>query len=610
MWAPSSRPLVMFHPPKGDYRMGMTTDALIVLGTLAAATLLFVTEWVTYDVTAVLILACLVFSGILEPEAALSGFSNPATIAIASMLVLSEGLRRTGVLDRLADQIRKLAARSRVLAVLTLMGTVGVSSAFVNNTAVIAIFVPVVIAMAPDLGTSPSRLLMPLSFISIFGGVCTLVGTSTNLLVSSIAERHGSDAFSMFEMAPAGLVFFAVGFVYLALLGPRMLPERRKGTDLARGYEMGDFVSEIEVGTDHRDQSERDALIDSLDLDILEIRRNGQALHEDEIRWQPGDILRVRGGGEAIQTLLASEALTIAPRQPVTDDLLEGQTLVVCEVVVAPEADFVGRRLAEAALDERFGAKVLAVRHAGELRHERLLDRKVRAGDTVLLLIAQGRERQLARDRQLVVVSKHPVPEPRTERAWLTALLLAAAIGTAAAGLAPIAITALTAAAGMVIIGAVTSEEAYRAINWKIIVLLAGVIPLGQAMETSGAALWLAEHTVSELQGFGGHAVLGGLLVLTMVMTNLMTNVAAAAFLTPLAFETASALEVSPRPLVVAVMFGASLSFLSPIGYQTNTLVYGPGRYRYGDFARLGGALSLLCIAIGVFLIPLVWPFR
>ncbi len=587
----------------------MTTDALIVLCTLAVATLLFVTEWVAFDVTAVLILATLVFSGVLEPETALSGFSNPATVAIASMLVLSEGLRRTGVLDLLADQIRSLARRSRALAVLTLMGTVGVSSAFINNTAVVAIFIPVVIAMADDLETSPSRLLMPLSFISIFGGVCTLVGTSTNLLVSSIAERRGLAAFSMFEMAPAGLVFFAAGFLHLALLAPRVLPERRREKDLARGYEMDGFVSEIEVGTDGREQSDRDALIDSLDLDILEIRRDGQALHEDEWQWQAGDVLRVRGGGEAIQTLLGSESLRIAPHQTVSDDMLQQDSLVVCEMVVAPDADFIGRPLAEAELEERFGARVLAVRHAGELEHERLMDRTIRAGDAFLLLVAQGRERELGRDRQLVVVSKHPLPEPRRSRAWIAGVLLAGAIGCAAAGLAPIAITALTAAAGMVIVGAVTTEEAYRAINWKILVLLAGVIPLGRAMETSGAALWLAEHTINELHGYGGHVVLAGLLLLTMVMTNLMTNIAAAAFLTPLAFETAAALEVSPRPLVVAVMFGASLSFLSPIGYQTNTLVYGPGRYRYGDFARLGGLLSLSCVAIGVALIPLLWPF-
>lgn len=588
----------------------MTTDALIVLCTLAVATLLFVTEWVAFDVTAVLILATLVFSGVLDPEGALSGFSNPATVAIAAMLVLSEALRRTGVLDLLADQIRKLAERSRALAVLTLMGTVGVSSAFINNTAVVAIFIPVVIAMASDLETSPSRLLMPLSFISIFGGVCTLVGTSTNLLVSSIAERRGIAAFSMFEMAPAGLVFFGAGFLYLALVAPRVLPERRRETDLARGYEMDGFVSEIEVGSDGREQSDRDALIDSLDLDILEVRRDGQALHEDEWKWQPGDILRVRGGGEAIETLLDSESLAIAPRQTISDDMLEGESLVVCEMVVAPDADIIGRPLAEAELEERFGARVLAVRHAGELEHERLMDRTIRAGDAFLLLIAQGRERELGRDRQLVVVSKHPLPEARSNRAWIAGVLLAGAIGCAAADLAPIAITALTAAAGMVIVGALTTDEAYRAINWKILILLAGVIPLGRAMETSGAALWLAEHTINELHGFGPPVVLGGLLLLTMVMTNLMTNIAAAAFLTPLAFETASALEVSPRPLVVAVMFGASLSFLSPIGYQTNTLVYGPGRYRYGDFARLGGALSILCVAIGVFLIPLLWPFE
>jgi len=590
--------------------VGMSIDAAIVLGTLAAATLLFVTEWVAYDVTAVLILAVLAFSGTVSPETALEGFSNPATIAIASMLVLSEALRRTGVLEVLAEQIRKLAARSRTLATLTLLVTVGVTSAFINNTAVVAIFIPVVIAMAPDLETSPSRLLMPLSFISIFGGVCTLVGTSTNLLVSSIAEQRGAAPFSMFEMAPAGLVFFAVGFVYLTLLGPRILPERRRETDLARGYEMDGFVSEIEVGSDTRDQSDRDSLVDSLDLDILEIRRDEKKLPKEEWQWQPGDVLRVRAGGEAIEELLASEALHIRPMRPVSDEMLEGETLVVCEVVVSPDADLVGRPLAEADLEERFGARVLAVHHAGALEHDRLLDRRVAQGDALLLLTVEGREQELARDHQLVVVSQHPLSDQRTGRAWIAGLILAAAIGTAAAGLAPIALTALAAAALMVITGCLTTDEAYRAIHWKILVLLAGVIPLGTAMETSGAARWLFAHTLHGLHGFGPHVVLGGLLILTMVMTNLMTNIAAAAFLTPLAFETAEALGVSARPLVVAVMFGASLSFLSPIGYQTNTLVYGPGRYRYGDFARLGAGLSLLCVAIGVALIPLLWPFQ
>lgn len=603
----------------------MSFGIVLVFGLLVAAVVLFATEWVTYDVTAVLILATLVLTGVLSPQEGFSGFSNPATLTIASMFVLAEGIRRTGGLDRVGELFCNLAESHPRNGLMVMMLVVAVISAFINNTAAIAIFIPVGLEVARVMGMSASKILMPLSFSSMFGGVCTLLGTSTNVLVSSIARERGEPAFGMFEFAPLGLVFGAAGFLYLFTVGIRWIPARREEGDLTEGFEMQRFITDVrlEPGGEHLGQTlEESGLTEDLDLDVLQVFRqeeaemmtdpgeegeaaDGEALHEGERTvLEAGDVLRIRGSAAEIRKLVNREDVVLRPAHEWSDiDLRQaGRTLV--EAVIAPDSPLENQELRSVDLDERFGAVVLALRHRGEIQQERLGSLRLSGGDSLLLALDAARVQDVEKDRSFVLVSEVGLPEYREERMPVAVLILAAVVAAAASGLYPIAVAAVSGALAMVLTGCLTSEEAYRSINWKVILLLAGVLPLGTAMDTTGAADLMSNLVISGLGEWGVTAVLSGFFLLSMLLTNIISNQATAALLAPIAFQAAATLGASPRPFLMAVTYAASLSFMTPVGYQTNTLVYGPGQYKFVDFVKVGTPLNLLLWLLATLLLP------
>jgi len=585
----------------------MTLEIGLVLCILLVATVLFVTNFVGFDLVAVGIVVSLVLTGLVEPADALAGLSNEATVAIAAMLVLSEGLRRTGVLDRLRAAVAALGDQQPWRAKAALLGGAGLASGFMNNTAVVAILIPVVMDLGRDLKTSPSRLLMPLSFVCILGGLCTLVGTSTNLLVSSIAVEQGLDPLSMFELAPAGVVLLAVGAIYVTTVAPRWLPEREADQALTRRYELGAYLTDVEVGEHLVHDGSDDGLTEGLDLDVLEVHRDGHPLAASD-NVAPGDVMRIRGSASEIGRLLARDDLRMHSSDALDDVDMSAGDLRLVEVVIPPETALVGTEIGQAGLRDRFGADVLAVRQGRQLRRSSLASVRLSAGDALLLITPRGREAELDRTPSLVVVSRHRLPDRRSWRGALAVGILAAVVVSATVTSVPIAITALCGCVAMVLAGCIRAEEAYEAINWKVILLLAGVVPLGTALETTGAADLVVSGALSLLGDLGPRGLLFGILFLTMLLTNLLTNVAAAAFLAPVAIEVAAGLQADPRPFLVAVAFGASLSFLSPIGHQTNTLIVGPGQYRYADFLRVGAPLTVVCLVLSTVMIPWVWP--
>jgi len=592
----------------------MPTDALLVFGLLGLAVVLFVWDRVPFDVAAVIILSTLLLTGIVSPQEGLAGFSNPATVTIGAMFILSEGLRRTGALETVSDVFSEYGQGNYWLTLTLMMGIIGVVSAFINNTAAVAIFIPVVIGVAADMRVSASKLLMPLSFASMFGGVCTLLGTSTNILVSSIAQNHGVRPFGMFEFTVVGLIFLAVGFAYIYTVGTGLIPSRRSGRDLTRDYEMQEYLTDVclrEESPYVGDTIDESRLTEDLDLDILQIFRGPEEpIQRDmDAPMEAGNVLRVRGSIEEIEKLLEREDVSLRPARQWYDTDLEGGPDQLIEAVAAPDSALESQRIAEIDFRERFGAIPLAIRHHGTLQQEDLGDVRLSGGDSVLLDLKQERTSEVERDPSFVVTSEVDIPSYREQKIPTALLILAGVVGFAAFNVVPIVVSAIAGCVLMVLTGCLTTEEAYQAVNWKIIFLLAGVIPLGTAMENSGAAEILSASLLGALEPFGPTAVLSGFFFVSMMLTNVISNQATAALLAPIALQTAETLGVSARPFLMAITYAASLSFMTPVGYQTNTMIYGPGQYKFTDFTKVGTPLNLILWAVGSFIIPWYWPF-
>jgi len=592
----------------------MSLDIIIIGGILIAAIVLFTTERVSFDITALIIMTVLLVTGVLTPSEGLSGFSNEATITIAAMFVLSEGIRRTGLLDVIGEFFSKLGQRNYWLALISMMGLISVISAFINNTAAVAIFIPIVLSMAGKLKISPSKFLMPLSFASMFGGVCTLIGTSTNILVSSIAQDQGHPPFAMFEFVPLGLVFLAVGLIYLIFVGIRLIPERRTEYEATASFEMNEYLTDVvlESGFRHFGQSpDESAMTKNLDLDVVQVFRKGGRLSTEGVKadLRPGDTLRIRGNAREIKKLMEREDLSIKPVKTWHDvDLQRGEDVLV-EAVLAPDSDLVAQEIRAINFLERFGAILLAIRHHGQLYQDEMGKVRLSGGDSVLLSMERDRLPEIENDPSFVIVSEIGLPKYRTEKIPVAVAILIGVVAAAAFNVTPIVVSAVTGCILLVLFGCLTVEEAHQAINWKIILLLAGVIPLGVAMEKTGTAQLISNYILDAGYSWGPTAVLSMFFFLAMMLTNIISNQATAVLLAPIAIQSALSLGVDARPFLVAVTFAASLSFMTPVGYQTNTLIYGPGQYKFTDFTRVGTPLNLLFWLIATFLVPVFWPF-
>jgi di/tricarboxylate transporter len=591
----------------------MTFEIILVLAILAGAVACFATERLPVDLVALLVLSALLVSRILTPQEAISGFSNTATVTVAAMFVLSAGLARTGVVNLLGQRLAAVGRLGLLPTLIALMLLIGLVSAFINNTAAVAIFLPIVLGLARDTGISPSKLLIPLSFASMFGGVCTLIGTSTNILVSSIAEQHGLAPFGMFELSGLGLVLFAAGALYLLTAGVRLIPDRRAGADLTQSYGMGDYLTEIlvlpessAVGRPLRDSP----LVRDLDLDVLEIHRDGRPLAAGAgTVLEAGDLLRVRCDVEKIRRAEEQKGIVLKSGLKWREEDLQSAETSLLEVLVAPGSALEGKTLKETGFRQIYGGTALAIRHRGELMRERLGTTPLRSGDVLLVEVRRDRIEALKRIQDFVIVSEIGLDEPRREKLPLALVIVACTVAVATLGLLPIVGSAILGSVLLVLTRCLTLEEAYQAIEWRVIFLLGGILPLGLALESTGGARLLSSLLVDTVGVWGPVAMVSVFYLLTSLLTEAMSNNATAALLAPIAISAAAALDVDPRPFLVAVTFAASASFMTPVGYQTNTLIYGPGHYRFTDFLRVGTPLNFLFWLIATLLIPRFWSF-
>lgn len=592
----------------------MSPDAALVLAVMVLAVVLFVADRPRSDVVAMLVLAILLVAGIVSPEQAFAGFAHPATITVAAMFVLSAGLERSGLVALLGVGLTTIGRRSLPLALLTMMVGVGFASAFINNTAAVAILLPTVMALAREIRVSPSKLLIPLSFSSLFGGICTLIGTSTNILVSSLMAAHGHPPLGMFELGGLGLVFSVAGLGYMLLLGHRLLPDRGVAADLTEEFQVEGYLTEAEVlpGSRLVDRPLGTTLLaDSSDVDVLAVVRHGvtMTLPPPNAVLEAGDLLWIRCDLGRMRALVGESGLRLRPDRSWADAQLEAGNATLVEAVVAPNSEFVGRTLGEVDLRARLRATVLAVRHHDRLVHDHLAELPLSAGDALLIEVPKERIGMLRREREFVVVSDVGPLEPEPPRGRLAVAIVTAVVVVAAAGITDIVAAATLGALAMVLTRCLKVDEAYAAIEWRVVFLLGGILALGAALDNTGAAAGLSRLIVEGAGPWGPHAVLAVVYLATTLLTAVMSNNATAVLMTPIAFQAAAVLGIDPRPLVVAIAYAASASFMTPVGYQTNLLVYGPGGYRFFDYVRVGTPLNLLFWALAVMLIPVFWSF-
>jgi di/tricarboxylate transporter len=576
------------------------------------AVVLFVSEKFSTDIVAMLVMIALLVTRILTPAEGLAGFANTATITVGAMFVLSAGMFRSGAVNFVGKGLGRLARHSSGLMLFVLMVGVGVLSSFLNNTAAVAILIPVVIVVARRADTSPSKLLMPLSFASMFGGMCTVLGTSTNILASSIAEQAGLEAFGMFEFTKLGVIFFAVGVTYMMTVGRKLVPDHRGKGDLTKSFGLGDYLTDVVLLADSKSvgQSLGSApLVKELAVEVLQIVRDGDTLRTTpRTILRENDVLRIKGDLRTIDELKDRAGVTLGPSVKWSDADLQSTDTRLVEAVVGPSSPLAGKSLAESHLRENYGATVLAIRQHGALKHGEIRDMKLMPGDTLLIDVPNDQIEHLTQQSVFLLVSRAGIPRFNWPKATKALVIVVSVVVIAATGLLPIVAAAAAGALAMVLSGCISTEEAYGAIEWNVLFLLAGMLALGAAMEKTGASTMLAGGMIDAVGDFGAIALLAAFFGITMLLTEVMSNNATVALLLPIAITTAQAIEANPRAFMFAVVFAASSSFMTPVGYQTNTMIYGPGQYRFVDFVRVGAPLNLIFWILGTLLIPWFWP--
>jgi di/tricarboxylate transporter len=589
----------------------VTLSIAYVLVLFLAALALFAWDYLSVDIVALLLLLALTVPGILTPGEALGGFGNDTLIVLISLFVLTAGVVRTGVVERLGLRLAAFGGRGSGGLVAVLLITVTCVSSFFSNTVTTAVFLPIAIGAARRAGLPISKVLMPMAFASILASPVTLIATSTNLLISGLLPRYGLERIGFFEMAPVGLPIVVVGMLYLLLLAPGLVPDRAEG-EMTERFGLRKFLTEVVLmpGSRLAGKTIGEARLgDALNLGVVGILREDRRILAPGrmTKLREGDILIIEGKSEDILSVKDAAGIEINPDVLLSDPDLVSEDVRMVEAMVLPRSNLLGRTLRESEFRERTGLTVLAVHSAGgpELA-DKISRKRLRVSDVLLL---QGREDDLQRidPEDLLLLEDVSAHHPRRRKAKIAVSIFLASVAVGAAGVLPLAIAFLAGSVALVLTRCITTEEAYEAVDWRMMVLIGSMIAFGVAMEKTDTASLLARVIADHAGDWGTFGVMAGFFVLTVLLTQPMSNQAAALVVLPVAIQVARQIGIDPRTLVMTVTFAASCSFLTPLE-PSCVLVYGPGRYRFFDFARVGAVLTLIVFVAVMLMIPIFWP--
>ena len=591
----------------------MDFNQIVVCILLVLVFVAFIKEWFSPDLVAMGAFVLLLAIGVLDEKSALAVFSNPAPIIVSCMFVLSAALERTGTIEALGEWFEKLAGKKELRVLLVLMLIVAVLSAFVNNTPVVVVFMPIVLALARKHDLIASRFLIPLSYAAIVGGTCTIIGTSTNLVASGIAKESGLDEFGMFEVSKLGIVFVIVTFIYMLLIGRKLLPDRVTLSTLFDSSAGKEFLTSVIISEESEligKKISETSLSKIRDFRILEVSRSGKKINSPlkDIIFNSGDQLLVKSRVSGVVDVGGNSGIELGFEGGLGLQELQTESAVLIEGVIGPGSSLVGRSIKELNFREKYDVIILALHRRGVNLRDKFEDVRLAFGDTILVEGAPDKINALSQERDFINLSQSNCRPLRRSKVPFAVGALLLFMVLAAFKVAPLIVLALGAALLTLFSRCLEPSEAYEAIDWKVIFMIFGMLGLGTALHKVQVIQILADSLTGWALVLKNIYVLIALIYLvTAILTELISNNAVAALLTPVAISVAQAMDLDARPLVVAVMFAASASFSTPIGYQTNTYIYGAGGYKFTDFTRVGIPLTIILWAVSVILIPMMW---
>ena len=596
----------------------MTFEIVFVLALIVLAFILFVSEKFSLDVTALLILTILFTGGFLTVEEAISGFSNPAVITIALLFILSQGLQKTRILEYLIVRINKLVSQSKNLGLGVYLLTIAFASALMNNTAIVAVFMPVTIRLAHQYHMSPSKLLIPLSYAAIMGGTLTLVGTTTNLIVNAVYIENVGTPLGMFEFAKYGWITLLVGLIYVLWIAPKILPSRTVTSSLTQSYHMAGYLTEMKISEDSPlvgSTCQERNVNQSYDVIVLDIQRDGRLIAYNVGRQtlRVGDILFVKGSLESFLRMKEVEKVTLLTDEKLTQSELEQDDNILDECMVTDQSDVIGKTLREANFRKRVGAFILAIRREGLIIRKKIAHVVLHTYDTLLIYGGKRQISELEKSGKFILLGEMQADLVKV-RFWLISIVsIVLTVFLAAIGVLPILKGALISAVILMMFRVISPNEAYESIHWQVIVLIAALIPLGIVIQSSGTATYIANMIMQYVDTISPsmqpYVLFALVYFVTMVMTEVSSNTATAIIMTPIVIAITADMQFDPRPFIFGVCFAASASFSTPVGYQTNLMVYGPGGYRFSDYMKTGIPLALTFWILAILIIPTIWPF-
>ena len=592
---------------------------IILLGVIIViALVLFITELFPIDVTALVVLGLLLIFGLVTPNESLSGFSNPAVITIGCLFIMSYALQKSHVLEYVIININKIIDKSQTLGMAVYLFCIGIASAVVNNTAIVAIFMPVTIRLADKYNISPSKVLIPLSYAAILGGTLTLVGTSTNLIVNSILVDSSGISLGMLEFAKFGIIKFVVGLIYIFTIGHRLLPSRVAKSSSITDYSLDGYLTEFKINEDSPlcGKTLLDRKInENYDVIVLDVLRGGEIITSNlrSLVLKQDDVLFVKGSFDNFQRLKEIENLSLLTDVKLTQEELEQEDHILAECLITDNSELIGQTLQEANFRRSFGSFVLAIRREGEVIRRKLAQFILKPFDTLLVYGPQDRINQLASREGFIVLGKVNASLDSHPLWWLSIFTILFAVVMAIFKIIPIVVGVILGVIALLLARVITPNEAYSSIHWQVIIVIAAFLPMGAAMKKTGLDEIIGNSIGNIVNLFPvdliPYFLLAIIYLITMVLTEIASNVATAIIMTPIALTLATQFGFDPRPFIFAVCYAASASFITPIGYQTNLMVFGPGGYRYSDYIKVGLPLGIILWIISVMVIPMIWPF-